>query len=304
MENNQKNMVKIKPEYKHLLLCDAERIGDEAFAESLGITYEELKSISYSELKITEPHKETNGRLLTCFEINFDKESNPAVFEKLKQNGIQNPLRVSAGCYIDMYDPLMDDIFEMAETEVFLGKNMTLDDVFPIPESSRLIEESEGEKGKIETLNKAVDQFSIYLEQGLQHLILLLAETEQGAVTIAEYAKDKGLNEASAYYESELFHNYESQKELLTNYFHLTQPFEGEVNTYLKRDFSKILSNLKDYQSKKMDLRMAMYSFRSEFRNLVVRWYIAADLYTDIWAEEMNECFGEELENEDKPSFW
>ena len=98
-------MYKTIEELKAAILRDSEENGDREFADHLGITYEELKALEYTEEKeiVDMPGGAKN---LAGFKITFDEEVKPEIVEKIKAQGFSNPLHMNAGHYLALYDDL------------------------------------------------------------------------------------------------------------------------------------------------------------------------------------------------------
>ena len=105
-------------ELKNKILVDPEENGDRLFAEYLGITYEELKSIKYQEERVYV-EMPNGGKNLASFRIEF-KDEPKEVLQKILANN-SNPLEVNAEFYISIYDPLPEEVwsFLFEETQEF-----------------------------------------------------------------------------------------------------------------------------------------------------------------------------------------
>jgi len=105
---------------KEEILRNPEENGDREFAMYLGITYDELKTLSYEEEKVFVDMPEGNQNL-AGFKITFDEIINPEIIEKIKSNGYDNPMGINAPHYLSFYDELPDEFWEILfeETEEF-----------------------------------------------------------------------------------------------------------------------------------------------------------------------------------------
>lgn len=103
-------------EIKKDLLMDPEESGDRQFAKYLGISYDELKSLSYEEEKVITKMP-GGGEMLSGFRITF-QEDEGGILAQLMDNGFENPLLMNADHYISMYEPIYEEVWEFLFEDV------------------------------------------------------------------------------------------------------------------------------------------------------------------------------------------
>lgn len=282
---------------KEKLLIEPEENGDRLFADYLGISYEELKEITYHEEKVFV-EMPGGGENLSHFLITFE-ENKDKILNKIINHGHLNPTKVNAEFYISIYDPLPDEVWEFLFEDIeqyndFISELNSLESLLEKSTSWRL---SEIENqillrqvyiGTFAALETCLQDTFIYLIENNENykndFIRNHPELAQRKIPLSEYNdfKLKVDKIVEDIIKSTIFHNFKVVKNMYQDSIGIDFPPIQKLYKYLPLRHDLVHRNGKTKTGVKQDLELTqVLELLLDVRKFITRLLIKTNMFNE-----------------------